>query len=249
MSSVKYQTSPPPTRAQSPLGSVSSSSSVPLSYRSSSPLPTPVVHRQDCMTAAAKRYKYLRRLLKFRQMDFEFAAWQMIYLFIAPQKVYRNFQYRKQTKAQFARDDPAFVVLLCLWLCITSVAFAIVLNLRFSGFLQFLLYTVCIDTIFAAIIVATLLWALTNHYLVKPTCRDQDVEWGYAFDVHLNAFFPAYIILHLFQLFFYHSLPILHKTRVFLYPLPLLAVFFLASTIGGWNLCRMLMDFYQYRVL
>ena len=48
------------------------------------------------MTAAAKRYKYLRRLFKFRQMDFEFAAWQMIYLFIAPQKVYRNFQYRKR---------------------------------------------------------------------------------------------------------------------------------------------------------
>lgn len=28
-------------------------------------------------------------------MDFEFALWQMIYLFIAPQKVYRNFGYRK----------------------------------------------------------------------------------------------------------------------------------------------------------
>lgn len=30
-------------------------------------------------------------------MDFEFALWQMIYLFIAPQKVYRNFGYRKGT--------------------------------------------------------------------------------------------------------------------------------------------------------
>jgi hypothetical protein len=48
------------------------------------------------MTAAAKRYKYLRRLIKFRQMDFEFAFWQMLYLFIAPQKVYRNFHYRKR---------------------------------------------------------------------------------------------------------------------------------------------------------
>jgi len=48
------------------------------------------------MTAAAKRYKYLRRLVKFRQMDFEFAFWQMLYLFIAPQKVYRNFHYRKR---------------------------------------------------------------------------------------------------------------------------------------------------------
>jgi len=48
------------------------------------------------MTAAAKRYRYLRRLFKFRQMDFEFAAWQMVYLFIAPQKVFRNSLYRKR---------------------------------------------------------------------------------------------------------------------------------------------------------
>jgi len=48
------------------------------------------------MGAATKCYKYLRKLLKFEQMDFEFAIWQMIFLFIAPQKVYRNFQNRKR---------------------------------------------------------------------------------------------------------------------------------------------------------
>lgn len=68
-------------------------------------------------TAGAKRYKYLRRLLHFRQMDFEFALWQMFYLFTSPQRVYRNFHYRKQTKDQWARDDPAFLVLLSIWLC------------------------------------------------------------------------------------------------------------------------------------
>jgi len=35
--------------------------------------------------------------------------------------------------------------------------------------------------------------------LIAPP-RGQDVEWGYAFDVHLNAFFPLLMILHLFQL-------------------------------------------------
>lgn len=68
-------------------------------------------------TAGAKRYKYLRRLLYFGQMDFEFALWQMVYLFTSPQRVYRNFHYRKQTKDQWARDDPAFLVLLGIWLC------------------------------------------------------------------------------------------------------------------------------------
>lgn len=86
----------------------------------------------DRYSAAAKRYKYLRRLLKFRQMDFEFAIWQIIHLFIAPQKVFRAFQYRKrknqrkycfilndvllETKNQWARDDPAFLVLLMIFL-------------------------------------------------------------------------------------------------------------------------------------
>lgn len=49
------------------------------------------------MGAATKCYKYLRKLLKFDQMDFEFALWQIIFLFVAPQKVYRNFKNRKRT--------------------------------------------------------------------------------------------------------------------------------------------------------
>ena len=34
-------------------------------------------------------------------MDFEFAFWQMLYLFVAPQKVYRNFGYRKGLERKF----------------------------------------------------------------------------------------------------------------------------------------------------
>jgi len=177
-----------------------------LAYRSTSPLPAPSAHRYGCMTAAAKRYRYLRRLFKFQQMDFQFAFWQMIYLFVAPQKVFRNSMYRKQTKGQFARDDPAFLVLLFAWLCVTSVCFCIVLGLTLSNLVVFLLYTVFVDTVLVACVVTSVLWALVNKYLVKTTCFDQDVEWGYALDVHLNAYFPSLLILHFFQLFFYHML-------------------------------------------
>lgn len=124
---MKYATSPPPSRASSMLG---------FNSRTQSPLPAPVNYR-SCVSATSKTYKYLRRLLKFKQMDFEFALWQMLYLFISPQKVYRNVNYRKrkyflfysflvpvlilcfclETKSQFARDDPAFVVLLVISLC------------------------------------------------------------------------------------------------------------------------------------
>lgn len=152
------------------------------------------------LTATAKRQKYFRRLLKFRQMDFEYAFWQMIYLFISPQKVYRNFQYRKQTKDQWARDDPAFLVLLSFWLCVSSIGFSLSLGLGFVGGLKFLLWVIFVDCIGIGIMIATLFWFVTNRYMLICPPRGQDVEWGYAFDVHLNAFFPLLMILHFFQL-------------------------------------------------
>ena len=44
---------------------------------------------------------------------------------------------------------------------------------------------------------------VSNKYFRVNT--HQDVEWGYAFDVHLNAFFPPLTILHFCQLFFYNG--------------------------------------------
>ncbi|XP_014215551.1 protein unc-50 homolog [Copidosoma floridanum] len=191
---MKYSTSPPMSRCASPLSVRSSSSSLPM----------PVTYRQDCFGATTKFYKYLRKLLKFDQMDFEFASWQMIYLFTSPQKVYRNFKSRKQTKSQFARDDPAFLVLLALWLCVSSIGFAIVLGLGFIQFTKFLLYVIFVDCIGMGILVATVSWVITNKYLRID--HSQDVEWGYAFDIHLNAFFPPLFILHFVQLFLYNIL-------------------------------------------
>ncbi|CAB0010684.1 unnamed protein product [Nesidiocoris tenuis] len=213
------------------------------------------------MSAAIKRYRYLRRLLKFEQMDFEFAMWQMTYLFINPQKVYRNFQYRK----------------------LASIGFIFVLGLNFFAFLKFLVYILLVDCISVGLCVASLLWYISNKYLVKPTCFGQDVEWGYAFDIHLNAFFPPLVILHVVQLFFYHvfishdlfvsrlfgnslwfisfvyytyitflgysSLQILHKTQIFLYPIVPITLAFLLSLAFSWNVTESVMDFYKYRVL
>ncbi|XP_073208683.1 protein unc-50 homolog isoform X1 [Lepidochelys kempii] len=196
-------------------------------------------------TAGAKRYKYLRRLLHFRQMDFEFAVWQMLYLFTSPQRVYRNFHYRKQTKDQWARDDPAFLVLLSIWLCaqccrgpqlglldaliiqsytvnkasarhcgrrpspsqrksfaFSTIGFGFVLDMGFFQTIKLLLWVVFIDCVGVGLLIATLMWFISNKYLVKRQSRDYDVEWGYAFDVHLNAFYPLLVILHFIQLFF-----------------------------------------------
>ncbi|XP_054747512.1 protein unc-50 homolog, partial [Anastrepha obliqua] len=107
-----------------------------------------------------------------------------------------------ETKSQFARDDPAFLVLLVVCLCVTSVVLAWTMGLNFLQGVSFILYVVFVDCIFAGIIVASFLWMVTNRYL-RSSSMEPDIEWGYAFDVHLNAFFPPLIILHFVQLFFY----------------------------------------------
>jgi len=176
-------------------------------------LPRPATAK-TCMTAAMKRWRYLRRLLHYRQMDFEFAFWQMVYLLSNPKVVYKNFTYRKKTKAQFARDDPAFLVLLAGWLVVSSAGFSIVLGIGFFSFLRFLLYVIFVDCIGVGLCIATIIWFVSNKFLIKANNMDSDVEWGYCFDVHLNALFstigdpafcPAVFLHHSHQPTLVHS--------------------------------------------
>lgn len=81
--------------------------------------------------------------------------------------------------------------------------FALVLRLSIGQTIFFLFYVAIVDCIFVGIIVASLFWLITNRYLTNGT---GEVEWGYAFDVHLNAFYPPLIILHFVQLFFYNGI-------------------------------------------
>ncbi|GIY82522.1 protein unc-50 homolog A [Caerostris extrusa] len=158
---------------------------------SSSPLPSPVPTYRCGNTAVAKRSKF-------------FVGCFISNIWISNLLYGRCLIYLN--KNQFARDDPAFLVLLGFWLIVSSIGFAVVLKLKFLSFLKFLLWVIFIDCIAVGILICTCLWLISNRYLRKPSCKDQDVEWGYAFDVHLNAFFPLLIILHIFQLFFYHIL-------------------------------------------
>ncbi len=48
---------------------------------------------QISLSATEKAKRYFARLLKFRHMDFEYARWQMVNIFVSPQKLYRNFSY------------------------------------------------------------------------------------------------------------------------------------------------------------
>lgn len=88
---------------------------------------------------------------------------------------------------------------------VTSLGFAYVLGLSIWQSISFIFYVVFVDCIFVGIIIASFFWLVTNRFL-RTNNLEPDIEWGYAFDVHLNAFFPPLMLLHFIQLFFYNWL-------------------------------------------
>eukprot|EP00035_Acanthoeca_spectabilis_P022790 m.445793 g.445793 ORF g.445793 m.445793 type:complete len:248 (+) comp19277_c0_seq1:95-838(+) len=160
--------------------------------------PPATAHRNS----AHRRYKFLKRLINFRQCDFQFALWQMLYLLVSPNRVYRHAHYQKTHKNQYARDDPAFLVLLAVFLCISSVMVAIVFGLSFGSFVALLLWIVFVDCIAIGAVIASTLWYVSNRFLRtrSPHTVEEAVEWAYCFDVHCNAFFPLLLILHVLQI-------------------------------------------------
>jgi len=99
-----------------------------------------------------------------------------------------------------ARDDPAFLVLLSSWLIVSSIVFGVVMQLHFVGLVKFVLWVVFVDCIAVGLLIATIYWYIANRFLIKNRKSMLDIEWAYCFDIHLNAFFPLLIILHVLQL-------------------------------------------------
>lgn len=76
-------------------------------------------------------------------------------------------------------------------------------HLDFGRTLQILFWMVLVDFYFVGLLVATVLWYLTNKFLTgQRTVHnvEQNVEWAYCFDVHCNSFVPVFMINYLLQL-------------------------------------------------
>lgn len=123
-----------------------------------------------------------------------------------------------ETKHQWARDDPAFLVLLASFLCgklifnayipplpsnltliVSAVAWGLVFGLGIIGILRAMLFMIIVDFVCVGSIVATFTWFMTNRFLCQQ--QQQQVEWAYAFDIHCNSFFPLFLILYVIQFF------------------------------------------------
>lgn len=150
--------------------------------------------------SAAYWARYLRRGFAISQWDLEYAFYQIINCCRAPQQVYKLTLHRKQTKNQWARDDPSFVGLLLGFLAVVAVGYGVAY--RYTSPLAYLwLITQHWLTFFGwGLAVSTTLWAITNRYCrisgTLPHSVEQSVEWLFAWDIHCNAFVPVLLLVY-----------------------------------------------------
>mmetsp|Transcript_27099 Transcript_27099/g.69794 ORF Transcript_27099/g.69794 Transcript_27099/m.69794 type:complete len:222 (+) Transcript_27099:244-909(+) len=166
--------------------------------------------------------EYVRRLFRVRQMDLEYTLWQMGNLCFRPKKVYRTTAYHRQTKLQWARDDPAFVAILSGLVAVASLAYCIAFGKTDIGSLLLMVVKgVLIDFLAVGVVLCSVCWLIANIYLREkeenhtqgasgPT--EDDVEWLYAFDVHCNSYVPVCLLLYYLQ---FLLLPLLNTTSIF----------------------------------
>lgn len=159
----------------------------------------------------------------------DFYFWQLQLINFLFQQICHFFS-KTETKSQFARDDPAFLVLLILcvfgkligfpckrpilfdisvnkmifFIVVTSIGFTWTLDLTIGQTIYCILYIIVVDVIIIGILTTTFTWFVANRYLREGN-TEADIEWGYCFDVHLNAFFPSLVLLHFVQLIFFNS--------------------------------------------
>ncbi|KAF9900996.1 Protein unc-50 [Lobosporangium transversale] len=109
-----------------------------------------------------------------------------------------------ETKNQWARDDPAFMVILSGILGCSAIAWGLVYGHGMMGILRMMLYMVFVDFVVIGLIVATICWTIANRFLTRVSVysTDQTVEWQYAFDIHCNAFMPVIALLYIIQMVF-----------------------------------------------
>ncbi|KAL6772117.1 hypothetical protein ACKKBG_A28980 [Auxenochlorella protothecoides x Auxenochlorella symbiontica] len=147
---------------------------------------------------------YLRRFFKPSQMDFQYTGWTMLQLLISPKTAYRHTSYHRQTKDHWARDDPAFVVLLAGIIALITAAYCIAFGPGLGGSLLIILAAVIRDFLIVGALVSLGGWLLATRFLYSPSGQEhaieQRMELMYAFDVHCNSLLPWLLIVNVLQL-------------------------------------------------
>ncbi|VVT50003.1 uncharacterized protein SAPINGB_P002552 [Magnusiomyces paraingens] len=158
----------------------------------------------------------IRRVLRPPTLDFETAVWELVYLLIAPTKVYKSLYYHKQTKNRWARDDPSFVLLLSALLAVSALAWGLAYSPGVFAIFRLVGYMVLVDFFAVGVVIATAGYLIAGKLLRKTghghsQGRDE-LEWAYCFDVHCNAFLVIWVYLYVLQ---FLLLPLLTRSAWF----------------------------------
>ena len=90
--------------------------------------------------------------------DVELMAWTMHQLCVSPSAVYRHTFYRKQTKNQWARDDPAFVVVTSALVAGAAATFCATFAVSFWRSVLALISAVFLEYLLLGALLATASW-------------------------------------------------------------------------------------------
>eukprot|EP00762_Andalucia_godoyi_P002743 ANDGO_04546.mRNA.1 Protein unc-50 homolog len=175
---------------------------------------------------------YVRRAMMVNHMDIEYALEQMWELLVHPKLVYSlYFRSRKTSKRQYARDDPAFFVILSVFFLVSSIAYLVTMQVSSVGKWFYLMFGgLAFHFLLVGLVISTTTWLFANSFLKDPRrismahsanpqaddnasedgrsvgsysfSPDQDaVEWFYAFDIHCNAYWAFFVLSSVLQLF------------------------------------------------
>ncbi|KAF2815522.1 UNC-50 family protein [Mytilinidion resinicola] len=158
--------------------------------------------------------RFFKRLFKFPQMDFEMAIWEMTSLIWAPKKVFRSIYYHVKTKNTWHRPDPSFTYLLSFFLLLTSLAWGLAYADGFGKTVRITLVFIFIHFLALSLLVATAFYFLVGRLLgpgvpglpgrrrqglfTQPG-EEEQLEFGYCFDVSIRAFVPIWVFLYVIQ--------------------------------------------------
>jgi hypothetical protein len=167
--------------------------------------------------------QYSRRLLKPKSLDFRLATSQMLELCYNPSNVFRLAKARNSIKGHYARDDPAFFMILSAMVLAVSFSYSLAFHSSFSimRYLGLISYMYLIDFLLIGLFVTTGLWYISNKYFIRVVedgsmsyssstlnnmfdtldGNNGTMEWLYCFDIHCNAFFPLFLIVYVVNFF------------------------------------------------
>ncbi|KAL7268594.1 hypothetical protein RUND412_008778 [Rhizina undulata] len=167
---------------------------------------------------------FFRRLVKFPQMDFETAIWEMACLIIAPKKVFRSIYYHvafpmsPQTKNTWSRDDPSFIVLLTFFLTLTSLAWGLAYTPAFGSIIRLTFSLVFLHFLLTSLVFAVAGYFLCGRFLrvsgtgtlgrTRLVLGEGDMEFMYCFEIGVRAFFPVWVFLYVVQ---FLMMPVINK--------------------------------------